>query len=765
MDGLPVGFGAKRVYDEGSGRIRRDVLNSSLRDFLHIIREESGYRFWHRKTTSSQGYHQCQYFCSQDVAQKRSHASGKRDLRVKDSFKCNSNLRITLSFATRTIRVNLHHLPHNLYKDLKLSLSIQDFIDDHVTSQLPAEIYRDVLALKISGYDTVTPGQIYYRWQQKNASSWRLHDDPLVSSSLLLDKHKHEYEYHRICEEGSMTGLAFFPRNIMSMVGKVQELAMDATFGTNNTGMGLYAVLAEVDGAGYPVAYCFVHSQPKGTTDNTMVLSSPTPSGVPIPPSVKSPRSEPGALTCLLTAFLTKLRHMGFEPGFVGCDKDFAEINAIRMVWPRATVQLCYWHAKRAIRARLRDNRQSSTQNHYYPDDAKKIVPELEICWGSLPHRRLLGEHRDNTCQCDSRSEEAISRGSIETVTAADRDTVLSMFDRHCNAHPFIPDKNGTLRTSEVIHQESASEMYRWCRIRGYYRLWAYLYVNWYKAEQFEMWARSANGSQIAVLKTTMIVESHWRKIKHDHLHRFNRPRIDMVIWVMIARILPDIARRLQAIQDGNFRIASSSWRKGFKANWKFLSQKDVNRESLKKYYTDPASGTCACDSFLLSRFLICKHLVHCFEDIVDMARFADTVSRSRSLPFWRNPQLQLRDDFPEQQAGHEDLSESETESQDDLNSTDYLVNGNESIVETQNESDDNFNAEDFLRRHRALGELFEEQWKLGNRKFCKLLSKGNVENDKLLRELSQLKNARHMPTTWGKRKHAATMYYRHVSH
>jgi hypothetical protein len=36
------------------------------------------------------------------------------------------------------------------------------------------------------------------------------------------------------------------------------------------------------------------------------------------------------------------------------------------------------------------------------------------------------------------------------------------------------------------------------------------------------------------VLKTTMIVESHWRKLKHDYLHKFNnRPQIDLVVWVL----------------------------------------------------------------------------------------------------------------------------------------------------------------------------------------------------------------------------------------
>jgi hypothetical protein len=120
------------------------------------------------------------------------------------------------------------------------------------------------------------------------------------------------------------------------------------------------------------------------------------------------------------------------------------------------------------------------------------------------------------------------------------------MICRHFNAHSLIPDRNGTLRTADVIHRESASrlsatEMYHWCKTRDYYRPWAYLFVNWYQSGQWELWARSANPREIPVLKTTMIVESHWRRLKHDYLHRFNRPRIDLVIvWVLISRVILD---------------------------------------------------------------------------------------------------------------------------------------------------------------------------------------------------------------------------------
>lgn len=56
-----------------------------------------------------------------------------------------------------------------------------------------------------------------------------------------------------------------------------------------------------------------------------------------------------------------------------------------------------------------------------------------------------------------------------------------------------------------------------------------------------------------------MIVESHWRKIKHDYLHRFNSPRVDLVIWVLTVRVIPNALDRMDAIRNRDHRKASAS--------------------------------------------------------------------------------------------------------------------------------------------------------------------------------------------------------------
>jgi hypothetical protein len=125
-------------------------------------------------------------------------------------------------------------------------------------------------------------------------------------------------------ESGNVRMLAFFiPDSISALASRTKELAMDATFGTNNTGADLFAVLAEVDGTGVQLAYCFVDvfKDNKGKRN-----------------------AAPGAIIDVLIHFLQALKCYDLNPTFFGIDKDSAEIFAVRHVWSEATIQLCYWH-------------------------------------------------------------------------------------------------------------------------------------------------------------------------------------------------------------------------------------------------------------------------------------------------------------------------------------------------------------------------------------------------------------------------------------
>ena len=77
-------------------------------------------------------------------------------------------------------------------------------------------------------------------------------------------------------------------------------MTIDATYGTNSAAYNLFAILAEVDGTGIPLAYVFA----KPTQERQQSMSAP--------------------LMELLQQVLLKIREEGFNPVFFGCDKDLA---------------------------------------------------------------------------------------------------------------------------------------------------------------------------------------------------------------------------------------------------------------------------------------------------------------------------------------------------------------------------------------------------------------------------------------------------------
>ncbi len=697
LDSLPVGF-ASHLSRQENGTIDRTPLNNAINKLAEIVWKKGGFRFWHRKTNWDNLVYT--YFSSQDAERvPPSVAKGQRDTPRMDRYSCQSHLTFSPSFEDRTLTVALRHIYHKPYVDRQLSPAVLEFIQARNAISTPAEIYRDLQAAQPSGWELATSKQVYYQWQQLNSNLWRRDQDPVVSAKILLSEHS-DYTSATYFA-ANLRAIAFYiPDSINTLASNTKELVVDATFGTNNAGMDLFAVLGEVDGTGVPLAYCFVGIY----KDNA-----------------KGARlAEPGATTAILDQFLRPLQASGFNPTFFGTDKDFSEIEAIRQVWPDVTIQLCFWHARRAIRTKLTSSRQTKTQEEYKPLEAQALIPDLEICWGSMPIRRPDGDHRYGRCTCPSRLVDIIPQGRMETSSGDEQDTVLDIFSRHYNSHPLIPDQNGTYRSTEHIHRACAAEMYYWCRSRNYFRLWAYLWANWYQPSQWALWARSVNEKEIPVLKTTMIIESHWRKIKHDYLHRFNRPRIDLVIWVLLSRSIPDGLTRMQALLQRNHRKATACWRKDFKREWKKRIERSnpLEADHIQRYHTDPVRWTCGCPYFLTSRFLVCKHILSCYEPICDAVDFFRSIQRRRDSPFWTHQQLVLLPRYRPTEAitniQSDIVSSSETED-DNEEDIDLAAENEDQLVDLEEVEEDigGFTSD----MHIAL-DLFQEQRAKGNRNF-----------------------------------------------
>lgn len=664
-----------------------------------------------------------------------------------ERFACESFLSVMWEPSHNSVQIKYHHKFHARYEQAALSPDVLEYIANRSLTSTAAEIYRDLRAQRIPGWNDTLQHQVYYRWQMSNMRTWRRDEDPFASAQKLLEEM--DGFITQVFVSDNVRAVAIYVRaNIEQLSHRALELVMDETYGTNSSGNGLFAVMAEVDGSGIVLAYLLADI---------------------IPGDDGKKHSNPGAMINLLQQFLARLRHFGFAPAFFGCDKDMSEIAAIGYAFPESSRQLCYWHAIRAIKKKLTDSDKTASQSYYHPAEAQAIIPNLEVCWGSKPIRRPDGAHRHGICHCPSRNMQFDTKDRIETRTKTERETVLNMFRRHFNQHPLIPNQNGIYRSREAIHQECAQEMYAWCHEKNYYRLFSYLWNNWYKAEMWKLWAR-ASSEEVPVLKTTMILESHWRVIKHDFLHRFNRPRIDLVVWVLTTRVIPHHTTRLREILSRppllpgqqltrQHRIGATDWRKKFRSTWTELASKEVDRESLQHYHTNPITWACACPAFLISRFLICKHIVHCFRPVQKLFRFSLDIRRQRTAPFWVSNYLiirdELRDLWTREDMDHSDSDQSSSDPEGNIMIAD--PDESDSLGEEEQQED----PQQFLGTMEGLLETFREQLDRGNTNYIQSFMAANRRNQELADQLQAVRRQRTMPRTWQARMHPSAMYYR----
>ncbi|KAG1812276.1 hypothetical protein EV424DRAFT_106803 [Suillus variegatus] len=143
-----------------------------------------------------------------------------------------------------------------------------------------------------------------------------------------------------------------------------------------------------------------------------------------------------------------------------------------------------------------------------------------------------------------------------------------------------------------------------------------------------------------------MIMESHWRHIKVDYLTHFSKPRVDLLIWILVIKLAPTYYKKINLLlnDSGRFRELSS-WRKEFKQDWLRAINTPITIPLNPKYQPDPHHWVCTCPHFVKSRFLICKHLVQNVHPVAPT--FFLEVQRNRTTPFWMHPSLIPLDSCP----------------------------------------------------------------------------------------------------------------------
>ena len=196
------------------------------------------------------------------------------------------------------------------------------------------------------------------------------------------------------------------------------------------------------------------------------------------------------------------------------------------------------------------------------------------------------------------------------------RKKVWEIIDQHLHQHPLVPNKTGEYLTSVQIREQAVKEIYDFCKQYSLIRLWVYLWKEWYNDGRWELWARSTH-ENISILKTTMFIEGHWKALKRDFLYKFFRPRLDLVTYIILLKMVPLQKRKFHQILAGR---ENPDWKEQFKAEWKQPSKRNIENT----YATNIQNWVCNCPYFLTNRFMICKYLV----GVVDafFTKFSETI-------------------------------------------------------------------------------------------------------------------------------------------
>ncbi|KAG2128343.1 uncharacterized protein EDB93DRAFT_1243573 [Suillus bovinus] len=552
----------------------------------------TGYRFRVQHNYPLKTGHKTILWCCQDEDKKQKfRPSQKEGVKHRDTI----GMKMGNQINARTLSIRMrHHDAHVPYYDVAMPSDATQIIRDQLEWSSPSSLAPKIQAL----YPRITASQM-------SEILWKKDSDQLTSAKMLLDEFGRDIDVFDVELADGVEQLCWGMKKITQRLeGKVVEIGLDATYNTNAKHLELYSVLGEFDNAGFPLSYC--------------LLSTAT-------------AIEIGKRTTALRQWTTYLRDKyGIIPRFVHVNKDMAEISMSKSP-ARANhefpfIDISFAPAGTADTGEF-EGGVLLEPDEIHPED--EAVPSLSIC---IPNLSQLHSSRDSEPNdVDSVDDEINTNRNPLTIKikipkkgleerSADihsrvfcpthlRETVIALIEHHFCAHPLIP---GYSHPSAVgIHQWAVKQMYTFCKENNLCEVWAYLWENWYRRGRWELWAQAVAPMEVPRLKTTMIMESHWRRIKVDYLYHFSKPRIDLLAWILVTKLAPSYSKKLDHLlhDTGRFRELSS-WRKSFKSEWQRALETPITMPMNAKYRPDVGKWMCTCPHFVKSWFLVCKHLV-----------------------------------------------------------------------------------------------------------------------------------------------------------
>jgi hypothetical protein len=464
----------------------------------NAVSDGDGYSYVHKTTHSSEVTKTATftYCCNsrEDLAKRRKKIEDVSKQRGTEPhivrFSCHGQISIKVCQSLELVFVKLQHdMLHSRPEKVSVPAEVREYITMNTTKAVP-DIYQAIKEEHLDGYEHITVKQVYYWWTLAARCEYQRSDDELLSAKAYLAEHHQDLLFN------NEHGFAFSTKFLDVLPDSVlHELMVDATYNTNKQKYELYGAMAIVDGTGFPLSYLFLATG----------------------------RNRPVTRTITEWFGALKTKRLG-NIQTVYTDKDLAQINAARATWSNVNIQLCLWHVKRAVEQKL--SSRASQQSRYNPQDAHRLCSVIDETWQPIIFHSI-----------NNVSSKKIRSNSQQICNKDMRSEIKSMIERHFNRHPLIPNSDGVFLESQQIWNECVSEIYSYCRQQNLDFAWAYLWNEWYSPAQWTLWARSST-NEISILRTTMVIESHWRIIKRDHLYKFNRPRLDLLCFVIVQKVM-----------------------------------------------------------------------------------------------------------------------------------------------------------------------------------------------------------------------------------
>ncbi|KAJ3542994.1 hypothetical protein NM688_g5915 [Phlebia brevispora] len=626
-----------------------------------------------------------------------------RDTLGMTRYPCKSSLSVTCKAALAPTRDNLdlvvsvalkHHASddHRPYFDVTLPLEAIEIIRRQIEWAKPNEILREVQAK----FPHVSAMQVHGAWAKMSEVLWKRDLEQLPSARILLKEFRNDVDVFDVETPEGVEQLCWGMKLIAKPLREqTVEIGLDATYDTNSKHLELYSIMAEYDNAGFPLSYCLLSTATsmdvqkrkkalKAWAEHVREMYNVNPTFVHLDKDM----GEIGMAREVWVAKIqlcwwhlrravrtrlakNKLSTSPYNPQRAHGEFPFIDIAFTPPGQPDPTEHEGGLDAEAAA---VSDGPEKRSVNALFIRLPGSYIPNSSDGTSTFPEEPPQHLHASEQCQTDSeevfsatapragayaaaspsltiRIPSTAERAASATSDSHDgapsaaarvfcpeeyREHIVDMMERHLCAHPLIPGYSHP--SPEGIREWAVREIYNFCVDHDLREVWAYLWENWYRPGRWELWARAPH-PQIPRLKTTMLLESHWRKIKHDFLHHFRLPRLDLLAWVIVKQLARTYYRKLdmRLTDTGRYRELPD-WRKAFKHEWKRCESASCIVPFKSKYRPNPFRWVCTCPYFSTSRFLLCKHLVRTVHSVEPI--FFLQVTRNRTTPFWSHPTL-----------------------------------------------------------------------------------------------------------------------------